>query len=414
MVWNFIIQAAIAIASAAYTRRRQKKMQAKADAEAEKRKGFDVVVDGEPINLPLVYGTQKVGGVRATIHTADGGEIPFLTDGFDEFQKDLDVGVYTGEKKEYMIVQQAICFGGIDSVIDIEVDGKNWDAEDFTHNIRYSLNGGVAEEGAVLFLVPNASTNLFTNQAWANMVFKLNRDDPNYNGAPDVAFFVKGTRVRDIVFDIVTGTYSFAEEYIYSNNAALVLADYLTRPSNRGGVGLDDSQIEIASFGRAKAICDTVVAEDAEVRGRVNGLRPVGEDEAEPEPTTRDVRLYEANITLDSGATRRDNIEKLLETMAQSELVYSEGQYKLILDYPNDLAEQDALVVAAYSDDDVIGKIEVAFAGASDKYNRATVKFANESLDFKNDSVSWPVKGSAAHVQYLAEDNNIESETRPC
>lgn len=409
MILNFIIGAAISIVSSLHSRRKAKKQQARLDAEMDKQKGFDVPVDGEAINLPLVYGYAKIGGVRSVVCTADGGAIAPPPSGFEDRAVNLGVGNHGGSKKEYMVVQQAFCYGDIDEFLDFEVDGQNYDYHKFSHHIRLSKNGGVADPTAVAFNVPLGNTNKFTGMAWASQVYKLNRDDPEYSGTPNLTAYIRGTRVRDIFND--NGSWKFSNGYTFSNNPALVLADYLTRPVEKGGCGLPDNKVDLAAFGHAKGICDTVVASDVDVRGRVNGVRPVQDGQVEPLPSKRDLRLYECNLVIDTSSPRRDIIEQLLETMAQSKLVYSNGIYKLKLDYPASDIEQDNLITATYSDNDILGKIEVAVAGASERFNRCEVKFKNESMDYASDSVSWPVRGSAAHVQYLAEDNGKPNET---
>ncbi len=409
MIINFIIGAAISIVSGLHSRRKAKKQQARLDAEMDKQKGFDVPVDGEAINLPLVYGYAKVGGVRSVVHTADNGAIVAPPSGFEDRSVNLGVGSHDGSKKEFMVVGQAFCYGDIDEFLDFEVDGQNYDYHKFSHHIRLSKNGGVADPTAVAFNVPLGNTNKFTGMAWASQVYKLNRDDPEYSGTPNLTAYIRGTRVRDIFND--NGEWKFSNDYTFSNNSAVVIADYLTRPIEKGGRGLPDNKVDLASFGHAKAICDTIVASDVDVRGRVNGVRPVQDGQVEPLPSKRDLRLYECNIVIDTSSPSRDIIEQLLETMAQAKLVYSNGIYKLKLDYPASDVEQDNLITATYSDSDILGKIEVAVAGASERFNRCEVKFKNESMDYANDSVSWPVRGSAAHVQYLAEDNGKPNET---
>lgn len=409
MIINFIIGAAISIVSGLHSRRKAKKQQARLDAEMDKQKGFDVPVDGEAINLPLVYGYAKVGGVRSVVHTADNGAIVAPPSGFEDRAVNLGVGNHGGSKKEYMVVQQAFCHGDIDEFLDFEVDDQNYDYHKFSHHIRLSKNGGVADPTAVAFNVPLGNTNKFTGMAWASQVYKLNRDDPEYSGTPNLTAYIRGTRVRDIFND--NGEWKFSNDYTFSNNSAVVIADYLTRPIEKGGRGLPDNKVDLASFGHAKAICDTIVASNVDVRGRVNGVRPVQDGQVEPLPSKRDLRLYECNLVIDTSSPSRDIIEQLLETMAQAKLVYSNGIYKLKLDYPASDVEQDTLITATYSDNDILGKIEVAVAGASERFNRCEVKFKNESMDYANDSVSWPVRGSAAHVQYLAEDNGKPNET---
>ncbi|MFN3895748.1 MAG: phage tail protein, partial [Acinetobacter sp.] len=174
--------------------------------------------------------------------------------------------------------------------------------------------------------------------------------------------------------------------------------------------GYNVSDLNLKSFFDASQICNLNVATNVSVKGRVNGVKPVGPDET-PGSATRNIKLYECNITLDTNETRRDNIERILETMSQSELIWSEGQYKLVLAYPSSDASQNSLVTATYTDKDIINsEISITWAGVQDRFNRATVKFLNEEQDFATDSVSFPPYSSTQHLSYLADDNGIENE----
>jgi hypothetical protein len=389
-----------------YQRARQKKLQRKADAEAEARKGFTVTVDGEPIHLPIVYGRQKIGGARTFHSTKNSYNLQPLQSGFERFNQDVTDNSATFDTPQALFVQQALCFGGIDGIIDLEVDGVSWDKEEYKHILDVSLNGSVANATATANGIP--STNKFTNVSYLTGMFILNRDDPQYNGVPDISAFVRGNRVLKI--QEVAGVYSMTSTPVFSTNPAYILLDYLTRPKVLGGCGYSLGDIDLPTFYKAAQICDTTVETNVDVAGRVNGVRPVEEGETVV-LGSRDINLYECNITIDTAQPRRDNIERLLETMAQSELIWSEGVYKLVLDYPSNETAQTALVTASYTDDDIVNsELNIVWAGVSDKFNRSTVKFLNEEQDFATDSVSWPVYGSASHSAYLAADNGIENE----
>ncbi|QCO57437.1 hypothetical protein EOK75_17130 (plasmid) [Pseudorhodobacter turbinis] len=396
----------MAIGSALWQYGRMNKLMKKMEEEAEKRRGFLLTIDGEPVHLPLVYGNQKVGGVR-TYHdstkTVDLLEIPA---GDQRFRVGLDNDYHEDRTPKFLWVQQAFCFGGIDGIIDVEVDGLNWDDDKFNHCLDFSLSGGVASPTATDAGVP--ATNLFTNMAYMSGMFALNRNDPNYSAVPDVQAFIRGNRVYSVERD--GNNYTLSATKVYSNNPSLCLLDYLIRDKKYGGCGYNQTEIHLKSFYDAAEICDTIVDTFVDVKGRVNGVRPLPENDIVP-IVRRHIRLYECNITIDTNETRRDNIERLLETMSQSELIWSEGKYKLILDYPTDITEQDGLITAQYTDVDIINEnIELAWAGVSDKFNRATVKFLNEEQDFVTDSASYPAYGSAQHMSYLADDNYIENE----
>lgn len=449
---------AFTVASMLYQRRRQKKLA----AELDKQKGFDIVTDGEPINLPLVYGYQKVGGVRVyhkTLSTVyqrtqtDSSNWQFFRHP-DRDQNWLMNGDkdHVGSKNVYLITQQALCFGGIDSVIDIEVNSQSYNKGKFVHHIACHLNGAAASDSATASGVPE--TNKFTNTAWINAMFWLDRNNYNYQGVPNISAYVKGQRVWDIV-ETSPGVYDLGQK-VFSNNNAYVMMDYLLRPKSLGGAGFgsltseqwlngtkpDTSRINLSSFFRGAAICDTVAETVDNVRGRVNGVPPVDRRVAtesdrgsaketgetvyiedtktitqwngstwDVKEASRDVKLYECNITIDTGRPFRDNIELILETMGEAEMVFSEGKYKLILDYPTNDAEQDAIVAMTIDDSDIVNEeVSVSYPGASDRLNRVTVKFKNEEHDFVMDSVSWPKWGDANHQKMLSEDSNIESE----
>lgn len=494
-------------------KKKAKRKQKKLEAEMDKQKGFNIAIDGEPIHLPLIYGTQKVGGVRTYHKALNNYQQSPDQAGFKYFRAKLGNWPtggrwHSGSKNQTLAVQQAFCFGGIDGIIDVEVDGQDYDKKPMDHILALSLNGGIANETATNQGIP--STNKFTNTAWMHGTFWLNRDDPNYNGVPDVAAFVRGQRLWHLVND--DGVLALGQK-TYSTNNAFVLMDYLLRPKLLGGVGLgnltvdqwyadevpDLSRINVQAFYRSSQICDTEAQMMTNVRGRVNGVKPVdrfvtnsserhdgervdGEvvyasaeneiwvwkqvasaepkfgifgrgiagiierviDNAEFQPPSnmgdsifgiivghlignggftrpsgwskitnkRQVYLYECNMTIDTERSFRDNIELILETMGDAELIFSEGKYKLLLEYPTDETQQDEVIAATYDDSYIVSDdVDVSYPGAADRHNRITVKFMNEEQDFSTDSVSWPQYGDANHQKMLQEDNNVESSS---
>ncbi|QGH74587.1 virion structural protein [Bacteriophage DSS3_VP1] len=447
---------AFTFASMLYQRRRQKKLA----AELDKQKGFDLVVDGEPINLPLTYGAQKIAGVR-TIHKtfnnvkqrknpANSGWVQFNYP-LSSWPLDTDKD-HSSSKNQYLLTQQALCFGGIDEFIDIEVNSQSWDKGKFSHMLEAHLDGGVDNISATASGI--ADTNKFTNAAWINAIFWLNRNDYNYQGVPNISAYVKGQRIWSLKEN--NGVISL-DTKAYSNNNSYVLMDYLLRPRELGGVGLgnlnaqqwlagdqpDLSRINLGSFYNAAQICDTTVETiTGTARGRVNGVPPVdrrvkelsdrgnGKENGElvyvedikqifewsggawaELLADRTVKLYECNITIDTSRDFRDNIELLLETMGESEMTFSEGKYKLLLDYPENEVEQDQLIAMEIDDSYIVSEdVTVSYPGSADRLNRVTVKFKNEEHDFVMDSVSWPQWGDANHQKLMSEDNQVPSE----
>lgn len=306
-----------------------------------------------------------------------------------------------------LMTQNAIAFAGIDSVVDLDFDETSKDNDKFSGSYRIGIynEGGIRTSTFSNAGFPN--TNYFTNTASADCIFKLNRDDPQYTGIPAVAFYLKGQRIRDIieVTDPITQakTYEFTNDKYFSNNPALVLADYLT--NSLYGRGLADSDLDLETFYKAKLICDTPV--DAKTfSGKVfGGSQP------------RDIKLYEFNDVIDTELEVRENVDKIVQSMQQAFLVWSGGKYKLQLSYPNeDPSVENGLVHEShvFTDDNIIqSEIAIDWPKAENKYNQVTVRFANALKNFKPDSVTWPKTFSDVHNLYLEEDNQqpLKTET---
>ena len=394
------VKAVVFVASVVYQnkkqqqiKKQQQQMQQQQAAAEEARKGFTLTVSGEAVALPVVYGKNYLGGIAVKHHINSTYTSSSIT-GTNNFNQGFTNTTASGTKNEFLHVQHALCQDGIESVAGVKVNNLDYNDPDqrFNHLIRTYRDGGTADPIATANGIP--STNRFTGTTYASSTFKLDRDDPQYNGAPEMGFIVKGRRVRSVTFS--GGVYSLGA-YSYSNNPALCLLDYLLNTSF--GRGLSTSEVDLQSFYEAAVVCGTTVTTGRAVSGVINGG-----------PTTRNIPLYECNITLSTMNSVRDNIEAIMNTMALSELTWSsEGKYKLLVEYPTSLAQQNALVDADhyFTDDDIVrDDVSIAWPSASERYNQVTVTFSNEHEDFKTDSVTWPKTGSTAYNTYLTEDNN--------
>jgi hypothetical protein len=435
-----ILQAVLFVVSTAYQITQQKKMKKKMEAEADKRRGFRTTVRGRAETLPVIYGKQMVGGIEVKHKVSK--DYTYAASGANAtiFDENLGTTDVTGTKSEFLTVQTALCQDGIEGVQYVHVDGKSYNLEEakFKHRIVINNNGGSAEPLATANGIP--STNIFTGTAFATSVYRLNREEPNYNGIPTAEYFVKGRKVRAILNN--AGTYSLSGTYTYSNNPALCLLDYMLNADF--GKGLSTSDIDLESFYNAATICDTTVLTNAEAFGRINNFKPVLDFDTQSDfpdvgeesnlyqaadtgnlfkwtnstglyssysasSTSRNVTLYECNIAIDTSNKIRDNIETILQTMGLAELVWSsEGQYKLLLEYPADETALNALIDPTHHfDEDTIIRddVDISWTPLSERFNHVTVRYLNEHEDFKEDSKSWPPKGGSVYSTYENEDN---------
>jgi hypothetical protein len=402
-----------------------------ADSAADKK--FDA---GPPERLPYTYTFEETSY-----------EWLAKIDGYDHVVTTTEVTVpgrpsgllnksYGGSKNEFLWVQQALCQGPISAVHDVIIN-ESMRLDDpllgtYTTNGNASrvfglhagfdpgYNGGASSTNAPVsyyeiknikaafrsevFFGKNpqldllTSTNFgdrsqakFTDMAFSMYVVRLDRDDPQFQGAvPDVQYLIEGKMVRTVV----NGELQLAR--IASNNPAWCLLDYLLEQPDltlQSCKGLSPDEIDLVSFEKAAAICDKIVGE-----------RPVGGQFWQPVDGSRSVktqplRLYECNIIVDTKKSFRENIEILLGTMGDARLVWSAGKYKLSLQYP-ETNEQIELAGVITDDELVLGEpVSIKTPDMSRRLNSALVRYHDDTASFQETSVSWPPKRNGVVAQ---------------
>lgn len=435
--FSAIIYWAVVVVSAVYQqqaaarqRKRAKKAQEEANARADAAKGLKVPTEGEAASLHVIYGRQLIGGVRVAHDSSSSFSLSSISAEAQPFINGL-TSTQTGSKHEFLYIQQALCFAGIHRCIHIDVDGADYsDAAYATVGGEGHTDGypeGVGALGIWVYPKGNevcaiAAANMegrtgarFTNTAFATGAFRLNRDNPQFGSVPVCQFYVEGQEVHGI--EGVPGSRHLTAGKYYTNNPALCLLDYLMSPVYGRGLSVD--QLDLESFYEGFRICEEIVAAGMAKDGKLWSHNS----------SDRFAKLYEANISLDSSKSIRDNVESLLDCMGGGELSWSSGMYRLQLLYPKiynpnhsyktgDVAQVDTIddiclyravqdnpglptvsgwvedVATVITDDDLIrgDDISIAWPNASSRFNYVTVRFNNEALDFAEDTVAWPPK----------------------
>ena len=388
MIFNFIIQAIITVASMAYQRKQQKKQKEAMD----KMKGVELTLEGQARSLPVVYGYQSLGGVRLDPRTANS----FTYAAPDALGSSLQQGMgasLTGKKNEFLFQQTAFCHGPISGFVDVTVDDLNYNYDKFSHGQTLHLypTGSVADPMATANGFANTRT--FTNTAYISGAYRINRDEPQYNGTPSLLAFVKGRTIKTIV-DGGGGSYSVSASESFSNNPAYCLLDYLT--NNNYGASVALSEIDLESFYEVAKVCDVVVESGKQYTGKVHGGDSTG-----------DVKRYYCDIVIDTEQAIRDNVELILNTMGDAQLVWN-GTYYLRHPATENSGSLTYPVDVALTDEDIVrDTFNIAFATSNQRLNQVTVTFRNAFEDFETDSYTWPDVGSSEYVTYLSEDSNM-------
>ena len=141
---------------------------------------------------------------------------------------------------EFLLMQYHLCDageGGIEEVVDLDVDGTPWNSDAFKYgqriHVQYQRDGAkVAEPLATANGVP--STNVFAKAAYLTGVFRLNVNPHDggsrgfYPRPPPVDGYGWWRRIKDIT-EGPRGTFVDTEGYAFTPNSMLVLYDLLTQ-----------------------------------------------------------------------------------------------------------------------------------------------------------------------------------------
>lgn len=472
-----IVSFALSIVQAVRARQRQKKLEKEAKRRQDLAKGFLLPVPSGVGELPVCYGRNLVGGVQV-YHRVRGAFYayniyspgdPSVGPNGVRWEHGLGSANVIGSKNEYLILQQALCLGPINRIVWLDIDERSWNDPYFkrsgaddpdqsqggsgAHVINTYVKGGEVDPMSAtnagdwfgyLFppvYIPGVSEDLpeddrnrakFHDCSYLAGVFKLNRDDPQFGGVPEVQAYIEGKLIHTI--EGGPGNRTLSANKVYSNNPVLCLLDYLLNPLY--GRGLSTEEIDLDSFYSAYRLCERVVKPAAPKKGKL-WENTVG---------SHDVKLYECNITLATSAPVRENVENLLECMGLAELIWASGVYKLSLFYPslyeegNSYAADDVVqfsaaaghkdlyrslvenntqppagltplpdgtyatnsnwakdVIAYYLTDDDIdesGEIARSWPNAQERFNHVTVRFLDEAVNFKENTASWPFRAS--------------------
>jgi len=252
------------------------------------KKALKVPRQGSSQPIPVVYGTQLVGGI--TVHK-------YVTDG--------------SSKNRFLNVIVVFCEGEIDAFEEFFFNGVSWNDKRFKGKngqpwfISSQLEGAPAQSSSLpIQNIPNwTSDHNLNGLAWAYFRFEQDKDQTIWAGEPKVTARIRGKKVYD-PRTMTTG---------YSDNPALCLRDYLT---NRiYGKNIPLNRIDDAKFIAAANNCDTVI-------DQVKSTTITSEYDEEnqiyitnpPVVTYRDITKHTCNLTIDTNVTIFENVKILLNT----------------------------------------------------------------------------------------------------
>ena len=328
---------------------------------------------GSLSNIPVIYGTRKVGGFNVFMTTKGG-------------------------RNENLYICLALSEGEIAGIDDIFIDGVL--STDTRYNGLISVNKvtGTLTQGAnaLLLEAPGwSATHRLRGVSYLACKFTMphattqaQQDSNPWAGLPQIQALVRGKKVKSSagLTNSHSTTYENETSLAYSSNPADIILDYLRNPIY--GAALTNDRIDFPSFSVARARYATYVTYQDGTTGP----------------------LHEINAVIDTAATTMDNIKKLLNH-CRSGMPYVQGRFKLKLqDTGNETNPQNPLPTPAFAitTDQLMDGLEIVDGGVRDQANQVRVSYIDPSNnDWTPLECIYPTPGSARDATMLAEDDGV-------
>ena len=326
------------------------------DAEAS---GVLINKQSNNANIPVIYGTRKVGGTRVFLETS-GTDNQYLYGAIVLAEGEIN------DITSIIVDDSEVTFSG--SI----VDGTQITSNDSKYGTTITIQPFFGTDGQSASSLLTTLTNWTSNHKLsgiAYIAFRITWDADKYIGIPTIQAVVQGRKV--VSYDAS----SVAQTAAHSTNPAWCLLDYLT--NTRYGKGIDITDIDIPSFYTASGIAETQVT---------------------PYSGASQINLFDCNAVIDTGQKLIDNTRTLLKGM-RGFLPYTQGKYKLII-------ETTGSSVLTLNEDNIIGGIKVSSERKNEKYNRVQVNFVNPEKDYQSDTVVYDTD----HATLKAADGGFLQE----
>ena len=313
--------------------------------------------------IPVIYGTRKVGGTLAFLETS-------------------------GTDNQYLYMALILGEGEINDITQIFVNDNQvtWsgDLADNTERTVGSGDSNYYKDSASLITVrphygaddQSACSLLSTLTSWTSnhrlrgvaylsLRFEWNSDA--FGSIPTVQAIVQGKKVYNPNLDGTKtgGTGSHREDtsstWEYSDNPIYQLLDYLR--NDRYGMGIANSYFDsnYADFQTAGDVCDANIT---------------------PFSGADQIDLIDSHAVIDTSQKIIDNTKKFL-TGSRAFLNYHAGKYQVTV-------ETSGSASITLTEDNIIGGIGVSSKDKNERYNRVIVTFINPDKNYQVDEAQFP------------------------
>tara|TARA_Y100000310_G_C20704371_1_gene833814 strand:- start:32599 stop:36207 length:3609 start_codon:yes stop_codon:yes gene_type:complete len=346
------------------------------------KEGLKLQREGSAKPIPVIYGTQFVGGIVVHKYVTD--SVPWSTK--------------TGPNR-FLHLIVVFCEGYVDAVEELYFNNvkstdKRFDDKNGDDWFVASIFEGAPDQGGTLPIasIPNwTDEHRLNGLCYAYIGLQQDKNQTIWSGEPKITARIRGKHV----YDPRTNTTQ------YSDNPALCLRDYLT--NSIYGAGLPESRIDDAKIIAAANNCDTVIDQ---VKSTVT--RSYYDDELKqyvtlpPEVSFTDVTKHTCNLTIDTNEKVFENTKIILNTFRG----LLPPAYVL-----GPIVEEAGSPTFTFDDSNIVSDVVIKSPNLNQRFNRVTVRFPNEtSPTYDEDEAFYPASDSAIYQQFLDEDNGKKLE----
>jgi len=372
-----------------------------AGQEAQRQDGVLVQRQGSNVNIPVVYGMRKVGGIVTYAETGSSNNqylwVAYVfSEGLVEGLRELYIDDYQIDNAT--ITNLMAGEGNIVAVGEGKYAGRV--QLQFFPGVYYDdpVNDSVVPSRTLMADAPswkdsmyyNGLAVLFARFYWRKIETQADADSNPFTGSiPEVKATLLGKKVASLVV-ANPGQYEYgAAGYTerYSTNPAEILLDYLRNP--RYGKGLVNADIDFTTWKKAAIKCNQEVTYTSDIKGPI----------------------MTCNYVLDTGQSLLNNTKSLLQGF-RSYMPYVQGKYKLKVEDagdPDDILSGVATIAATFTPDNIQGDVQFTGIDKSAKYTSVAVTYVDPDNKYSTQQVIYPESESDRQT-YIVQDGGRENK----
>jgi predicted phage tail protein len=338
-------------------------------------------------SLPIVYGRRLVGAKRIYLNVNEENEYLHMVVALSEGEIGRIRKVFFNDELAVDFTSNtATQTGSVPGGESID-PGSPTIIEKFRDNLRMRYRLGTPTQTSIDYL-SNPSTGKFPTDWTVNArckgvaiaYFELKFDRDVYQQIPSITVEIDGIEIRR-TDDLATRYSVFTNPShpdSFGANPADVLYDYLTNQIY--GKAIAANQIDIASFVTARAYCEETITETFGT-------------------TTDSFSRYLINGHVSPDATLYDNVKVILSSF-NGYLVYSNGQYRLLVMRPRFGTQAIDANLYQFGEDNMIGPSDLQLGNKQSRFNRVKMTYFDREQRYTPNMVYY------SNNTYLARDNN--------